>query len=108
MESIQNRLKIDCPKTGLNIVVQNPAWCPRLEQLLFHDEPVNRISPDSKAFDLFDLLVMLDIFPSRGQAKKGWNKPGGPGFPPGFHDWFIGKRRVRITTWVPVMAGDTL
>ena len=91
----------DAPRDGMNLVIQNEHWDERLEFLLFHGELCNRI-PQTAHFDLFDALVMLDLQPSRGQAKKNWHWEGGPEFPSGFHDWFIGKKKFRLTVWVPV------
>ena len=95
----------DGPKDGINIVVKNEHWDAGIEHLLFHGEVCNRI-PSPASFDLFDALVILDLQPSRGQAKKNWHKEGGPHFPPGFHDWFIGKKKFRLTVWVPVPDGS--
>lgn len=88
-------------RDGMNIVIKNQHWDPDIELRLFHGEVCNHIPPTAP-IDLFDVLVMLDLQPSRGQAKKNWRKEGGPAFPPGFHDWFIGKRKTRITVWFPV------
>jgi hypothetical protein len=92
----------DCPLDGFNLAIQNQHWDESLEQLLFHGEVVNHIPADSQTMDLFDLLVMFEVFASRGQAKKSWKRAGGPGWPSGFHDWFIGKKKIRITIWNPV------
>jgi hypothetical protein len=92
----------DCPLDGFNVAIKNQHWDEALELRLFHGEVVNHIPADSQAMDLFDLLVMFNIFASRGQAKKGWTRSGGPEWPLGFHDWFIGKKKIRITVWNPV------
>jgi hypothetical protein len=92
----------EIPLSGVNIVIKNDAWNADLEHRLFHGENINHIPANSQHIDLFDMLVMLDIFTSRGQAKKSWNREGGPDWPPGFHDWFIGKKKTRITIWNPI------
>ena len=91
----------DIVRNGINIVIKNEHWDEAIEHLLFHGEVCNRIPPTAP-IDLFDALVMHDLQPSRGQAKKNWHWEGGPEFPAGFHDWFIGKRKQRMTVWVPV------
>ena len=103
----QELAAFDCPLDGFNLVIQNQHWDENLERRLFHGEVTNRIPADSKTIDLFDVLVMFEIFSSRSQAKRGWARAGGPDFPPGFHDWFIGKKRIRITVWTPIEDDQT-
>ena len=51
--------------------------------------------------DMFSILVEAGIFPSRGQARKNWNKTG-KDVPAGLTDIEkIGKMNTRITIWNP-------
>lgn len=66
------------------------------------DEGESAITVKPGQKDMFDLLVMLGIFPSKGQAMKNWKKSGRE-IPIGFSDFEqIGKLNNRLTILNPV------
>lgn len=90
----------------LNIAIQNECWDARTEHLLFTDNlgqgSLPTRVPLSTGFDLIDALVLAGIFSSRTQARKaGW----APGWPSGWTDMIVGKKRTRICVWNPVLSG---
>lgn len=93
------------PTIDLNFTVPNGNELPTDVSLFFSDEsglvqePVIEISPDK---DMYDILVLAGIFPSKGQAKKNWARTGAE-IPKGFTDLTnIGKLRHRITILNPI------
>ena len=49
--------------------------------------------------DMFDLLVMLGAFSSKGQAKKNWK--GVKDIPFGWSEFIIGKLKRQLCIWNP-------
>jgi hypothetical protein len=82
----------------LNVIVDNGNVWPSDQELLFEDEEVLHIQEGEK--DMFDLLVLIGAFSSKGQARKNWNKTG-VGIPSGWSDWWVGKLRRRLCIWNP-------
>jgi hypothetical protein len=91
--------------TFLNLAVRNAHYDPSLLLALFPaDEWVEVV--DKVTFDMYDLLVRVGAFPSRGQARKNW-KLTGADIPPGFNHWVIGKKRDKeLCVWNPVDDGQ--
>lgn len=58
----------------LNVIVDNSNSDPRDLWLFARDDGLNdeEVMVVSGAFDIFDLLLMLKAFPSKGQARKNW------------------------------------
>lgn len=90
----------------VNIVVVNDHFDAELCDRLFGPlnewagEFIRMISP-SDQLTVLDLLVMMDVFPSKGQARKNWKGP--VEIPDGFSDFLgLGKHRRRLTIWKPV------
>ncbi len=83
----------------MNFVVKNKHWDKSLEKILFGDEPICYLHID--AFDLFDIMVGMGLFPSKGQARK--SPFGALGKQPlGFNNLTVGKKAVTLTTWIPI------
>jgi len=94
----------------LNVIVENGNIRDGDEELVFgpdrHDgcigcprckkEEVMRVPATTT---IFDLLVMLGAFPSKGQARKNWQH--GAEIPPGFSEFRVGKLRRLLTIWNP-------
>ncbi len=85
----------------LNIAIRNAFFCPELLLKLFPipDEEVEVVNPNS--VDMFDLLVRLGVFASKGQARKNWTKTGAE-IPPGFNHFIVGKLRRELCIWNPI------
>lgn len=80
-----------------NFIVKNERYLPGDEELFFG--PGQKVEV-VEAFNLPDTLVKLEVFPSKGQARKN-------GFgttPDGFNDLVVGKLRTRLTWLIP--TGD--
>lgn len=88
----------------MNLAIKNAHWDLALEKALFNDEHVNHIQ-EGAPFDMFDLLVVLGVFPSKGQARKNW-KATGKDFPPGFNHFVIGKMKHKVWIWNPVPSPE--
>lgn len=95
----------------LNFIVANGEELHTDASLFFSDkngkvhEPVIEITSDK---DMYDILVMADIFPSKGQARKNWTRTGAE-IPKGFTDLTnIGKLRHRITILNPIIVEENL
>lgn len=87
----------------MNFVVKNEYWDVELERALFGDlegrtESVEYIEP---GVDMFDILVTMKLFPSKGQARKNWKHTGGE-IPAGFNMWTVGKLKQILAVWVPL------
>lgn len=80
----------------LNIAIDNPYLDDDDIKAIFPiDEDVKIIKENE--VDIFDLLVKLEAFKSKGQAKKNWNGP--KEIPPGFSEFTIGKLKRQLTIW---------
>ena len=86
----------------LNIVVMTPWVQEGDEELLFGPlepkEKVHRIGVGM--LSMWRLLVLLGAFPSISQARKNWKDKSGT-IPPGFSEFWVGKKRRRLTIWSP-------
>jgi len=89
----------------LNLMVMTPFIQPGDEELLFNsgnpfqDERVFKTGPGM--LTMHRLLVLIGAFPSITQARKSWKKTGAE-IPPGFSEFWIGKKRdKRLTIWNP-------
>lgn len=68
------------------------SWCREEEVCILNEGTV----------DMFDLLVRLGAFPSKGAARKNWKKTGKE-IPPGWtHLIGIGKFRRELAIWNPI------
>lgn len=89
--------------SGLNVIVANGN-----EQ----DNDRNFFSPNDKIAliptqaDMFDILVIAGIWPSKNQARKNWS--GEKSIPVGWTDITLGKKnRTRICIWNPAPHPST-
>lgn len=82
----------------LNVVVANDYVVGDESRLFFSGEPVELVPPTT---DMYDLLVRVGLFPSKGQARKNWQRTG-PEIPWGFSD-FVFKKGRRITILRPTI-----
>jgi hypothetical protein len=80
----------------LNVIVDNGSILPSDKEILFEEEDVIVVPPDTT---MFDLLVMLGSFPSKSQARKNW-KAGGE-IPIGWSEFFVGKKKRHLCIWNP-------
>lgn len=85
-----------------NFVRINEHWTPEMEKLLFQADPQEPINIITATTDMFDILVAMKVFSSKGEARRNW-KLTGKDIPLGFTDFKgIGKMKHRLTIWVPV------
>lgn len=81
---------------NVNVIVANNNLHEGDEKLFFDEEDVMIVSPE---MNMVNLLVKLDIFQSKGQAKKsGWK---GKPIPDGFSEIKVGKLNHMITILNP-------
>jgi len=85
----------------LNIIVDNGNVWDGDKELIFGDEEAVRVSPNTT---IFDLLIMIEAFPSKNQAKKNWKH--GSTIPSGFSEFFIGKLKRHLVIWNPTKWED--
>jgi len=79
-----------------NFIVPNQFLQDRDKELLFGDEQIEEL----QTTDIFEVLVVCGIFPSKSQARKNWNRGE---IKDGWNDFDrIGKLKHRICVWVPV------
>ena len=92
----------------LNVIVESDNVRPE-DLWLFagkdgqNDEEVMIISA---AVDIFDLLIMLKAFPSKGQARKNWKH--GDCMPKGWNEFKVGKFKHHLCIWNPQETGDEM
>ena len=92
----------------LNVVIENENFKEEDIELLFgkncsscsgcvycRDEEVKRI----KNISIFDLLVELGAFISKGQARKNWKGPSK--IPDGWSEFIVGKLKRKLCIWNP-------
>ena len=82
-----------------NVVIKNENLEKNkdLIPLIFGDEDIILI----EGKDMFDILVMCNLFQSKGQARKNWTKTGKE-IPQGFNDFEkLGKLNHRLTIFNP-------
>lgn len=85
----------------LNFIVANGGEDERLQRLLFGDEPVEFIGPETT---MPELLVRCEFFKSKSDARRnGWS----PELPQGFFDETIGKLKRRLTIWNPILEPNS-
>lgn len=88
---------------SLNIIVVNENFEDNKSCVAAFFEPMapgEKIEFVNEVPDLFDLLVKLGLFPSKGQARKNWKR--GP-LLPGFNYWRrLGRFNKEIAVWIPV------
>lgn len=88
-----------------NILVKNENVVGDEADLFFGGEDLFFVEPTS---DIFDVLVMLNIFASKSDARKNWKRSQGKDIPKGFTDFDrVGKKKVRITILNPTEANIT-
>jgi hypothetical protein len=80
-----------------NFVVKNEFWDEETEWNLFGDDPIEY----TESFSFVEFLVKIGIFSSKGQAKKNnfFDNVG-------FNDIVVGKKKTRVTYWIPVSDRD--
>lgn len=89
-------------RVDVNIIIDNENVLPGDDVMLFGklgsssvDEKVH-VLPSTTSFA--DIMVMFNIFSSKGQAKKnGWDKP----IPFGWSEWTVGKLKHTLWIWNP-------
>lgn len=81
----------------LNVVVVDKAKWSDVEALFPWNEEIFFISAGT--FDMADLLVKIEAFPSKSQARKNWK--GSLELPPGWSEFWIGKKKRQICIWNP-------
>lgn len=90
----------------MNFIIANKFCTPNLEWIvddLFGNEPLHKLAPSLNKRDsvnMWDILVMAGVFPSKSQARKNWNGP--VEIPWGFNQWTVGKQRTVISIWKPI------
>lgn len=86
----------------MNIIIQNEfvgEW--DRNNLFPDDEDVVLIRFDNPRIkDMFDILVLAEVFSSRGQAKKNWKKTTAE-IPKGWSEFWVGKKKKQICIWNP-------
>ena len=86
-----------------NFVIDNENFDEHLLEAIFESEDVQFISAEN---DMFDILVMCDLFRSKSEARKNWKRTG-KDIPEGFTDIKnIGKLHHRLTIWNPIGGSD--
>jgi hypothetical protein len=100
MDGVKNIEEHTNPSQFLNIIVRNGNVQPEDRNALFPDgEAVFTFNSGQK--NMFDLLVILGVFKSRGQARKNWRKTGRD-IPPGWTQLDrLGKYRKELCIWNP-------
>lgn len=86
----------------LNIIVANGKIRDTDRETLFPDnEKITTVWPGGKQLrDILDALVILEVFPSRSQARKNWR--GETTFPDGWTTLTkLGKKRKKLYIWNP-------
>ena len=85
----------------LNVIIVNNLAHDTDRECLFPDnENVVLIKTDNPVIrDMLDLLVLLEAFPSRGQARKNWKGP--VAFPSGWNEYIVGKKKRQLCIWNP-------
>ena len=84
-------------KTGqeFNVLINNQNVVGDEVDLFFNGEDLFFVDG---SVDMFDILVTLNVFTSKGEARKSWKKTQGKEIPEWFTDInLIGKRKIRIT-----------
>lgn len=91
----------------LNVLVDN-GFLLSTDYKLFYGDPSQQeigertITIKDGEADMYDLLVMLEVFPSKAQARKNW-KRSGQEIPYGYSDFEkIGKLSNRLTIFKPM------
>lgn len=70
---------------------------------LFKDDPITTVTD---GVDMYNLLVMLEVFPSRSEAKKNWTRTGRE-ILPGYNEIKdIGKQKKALYIWNPIKESD--
>ena len=87
-----------------NFVIKNEHWDQRMEDLLFQaaegpKDPITYIQDDT---DMFNLLVTMGVFTSRGECRRNWKKTA-QRIPDGFTFLQkLGKKNVQFAVWRPI------
>lgn len=93
---------------SLHVAFKNDHFDRSFMDILFHpfdewEDDIRIVEPGK--LDIFDCLVMLEIFPSKGQARKNWKGP--TEFRPGFqHFERLGKMKKELVVWIPVKESE--
>ena len=84
--------------SDFNFLVKNGREEETDARLFFDNEEVIPISTNK---NMYDILVMTNIFSSKSQARKNWAKTGA-NIPEGFSDFIVGKLKHRICILNPI------
>ena len=84
----------------LNIIICNDNVKDRDRTDLFPDEEIVHILWPGHGKDMYDLLVLIEAFNSKSQARKNW-KLTGKDIPEGWSEFFIGKQKRHLCIWNP-------
>ena len=80
----------------LNVIVDNGNVFENDKELVFGDDDVIVVPTTTT---IFDLLVMIEAFSSKSQARKNWTGPAI--IPDGFSEFKIGKLKRHLCIWNP-------
>jgi hypothetical protein len=89
----------------LNVIIANGNVWPSDRDTLFpKDEDVHIFGSET---DIFTLLIKLNSFPSRSQAKKNWKRHDRTGkLHTGWSEFFVGKLKRHLCIWNPGEDGE--
>jgi hypothetical protein len=92
----------------LNVIVMNDFAADNwdmVRHLFGDDEDFLFLHPQ---YDMYDCLVHLEVFKSKGEARKNWKRTGKE-IPPGYNEFRgIGKSKKALFIWNPVDARGTM
>lgn len=84
----------------LNVIIMNEFVEENDAEIVFDDAEVLLIRKDNPRIkDVLDLLVIMECFPSKSQARKNWKGP--IEWPDGFSEFTIGKLKRTLCIWNP-------
>ena len=81
----------------LNIIIQNSNIQEGDQGALFPKE--EDVAWGTTTTTIWELLVNLGCFQSKSQARKNWKGPAS--IPPGWSEFFIGKKQRHLCIWNP-------
>lgn len=67
------------------------------KKVVFEEDEIVILNEDS---NMWDILVQIGVFKSKGQARKNWKK--GTSIPFGFTELLLGKKKNKACIWKPI------